>query len=87
MSISNSGAPLASPAQWWWVKLTALPPSQTPLPYYEGWAILCTLCAHVYSIGISINGYITSFPFKSLINNKMESKILHKMTLLKIHFS
>lgn len=38
-------------------------------------------CARGYSIGISINGCITSFPFKSLINNAMESKILRKLTL------
>lgn len=61
------------------------------VPITNAAAPLCgagtVLCAHIYSIGISINGCITSFPFKSLINNKMESKILHKMTLLKIHFS
>lgn len=29
---------------------------------------------------------LQAFPLRALINNKMESKILHKMTLLKIHF-
>lgn len=38
--------------------------------------------AHSCSVGVSINGPITSFPFKSLIN-KTESKILHKRTLRK----
>lgn len=30
---------------------------------------------------------LQAFPLRALINNKMESKNLHEMTLLKIHFS
>lgn len=44
----------------------------------EGWA---AACAPSHSIGVPIDGGITSSPCKSLINNKTESKILHKMTL------
>lgn len=50
MSNNESGAPLASPVQWWWVMLIAQPPLQMLLPHYEGLgSFMCFMCSRLFN--------------------------------------